>query len=68
MLFSLTCPERVSALTKLDLRHCHILPESVEFILLPLVKEAQLINYHRVSSHVSLPSPSCVRWRHYLAT
>ena len=23
MLFSLTCPERVSALTKLDLRHCH---------------------------------------------
>ena len=34
MLFSLTCPERVSALTKLDLRHCHILPEGVEFILL----------------------------------
>ena len=34
MLFSLTCPERVSALTKLDLRHCHILPEGVEFMLL----------------------------------
>ena len=33
MLFSLTCPERVSALTKLDLRHCHILPEGVEFML-----------------------------------
>ena len=33
MLFSLTCPERVSALTKLDLRHCHILPEGVEFTL-----------------------------------
>ena len=33
MLFSLTCPERVSALTKLDLRHCHILPDGVEFIL-----------------------------------
>ena len=33
MLFSLTCPERVSALTKLDLRYCHILPEGVEFIL-----------------------------------
>ena len=32
MLFSLTCPERVSALTKLDLRHCHILPEAVEFM------------------------------------
>ena len=34
MLFFLTCPERVSALTKLDLRHCHILPEGVECILL----------------------------------
>ena len=33
VLFSLTCPERVSALTKLDLRHCHILPEGVEFML-----------------------------------
>ena len=33
MLFSLTCSERVSALTKLDLRHCHILPEGVEFML-----------------------------------
>ena len=33
MLFSLTCPERVSALTKLDLRHCRILPDGVEFIL-----------------------------------
>ena len=33
MLFSLTCPERVSALTKLDLRQCHILPEGVEFML-----------------------------------
>ena len=33
MLFSLTCPERVSALSKLDLRHCHILPEVVEFML-----------------------------------
>ena len=33
MLFSLTCPERVSALTKLDLRHCHSLPEGVEFML-----------------------------------
>ena len=33
MLFSLTCPERVSALTKLDLRHCYILPEGVEFML-----------------------------------
>ena len=33
MLFSLTSPERVSALTKLDLRHCHILPEGVEFML-----------------------------------
>ena len=33
MLFSLTCPERVSALTKLDLRHCHILPEGVEIML-----------------------------------
>ena len=33
MLFSLTCPERVSALTKLDLRHCRVLPEGVEFTL-----------------------------------
>ena len=33
MLFFLTCPERVSALTKLDLRHCHVLPEGVEFTL-----------------------------------
>ena len=33
MVFSLTCPKRVSALTKLDLRHCHILPEGVEFML-----------------------------------
>ena len=33
MLFSLTRPERVSALTKLDLRHCHIIPEGVEFML-----------------------------------
>ena len=33
MLFSLTCRERVSALTKLDLRHCRILPDGVEFIL-----------------------------------
>ena len=33
MLFCLTCPERVSALTKLDLRHCRVLPEGVEFTL-----------------------------------
>ena len=33
MLFFLTCPERVSALTKLDLRHCRVLPEGVEFTL-----------------------------------
>ena len=33
MLFSLTCPERVSALTKLDLPHCHILPEGLELML-----------------------------------
>lgn len=33
MLFSLTCPERVSAITKLDLPHCHVLPEGVEFTL-----------------------------------
>ena len=30
---NVTCPERVSAITKLDLRHCHILPEGVEFML-----------------------------------
>ena len=33
MLFSLTRPERVSALSKLDLRDCYILPEGVEFML-----------------------------------
>ena len=33
MLFSLACPERVSALTKLDLRYCRVLPEGVEFAL-----------------------------------
>ena len=38
MLFSLTCPERVLALTKLDLRHCHILPEGVECMLSSLRK------------------------------
>ena len=32
MLFFLTCPERVLALTKVDLHHCHILPERVEFM------------------------------------
>ena len=69
MVFSLACPKRVSALTKLDLRHCHILPSGVEFMLSrPLVKEAQLINFQRLSSHVSLSTPSCVQWRHYVAT
>ena len=33
MLFSLTCPERVSAPAKLDPRHCHVLPEGVESML-----------------------------------
>ena len=33
MLFSLTCNERVSAPTKLDVRYCRVLPEGVEFTL-----------------------------------
>ena len=32
-LFALTCPERISALASLDLRHCHVLPEGVSFAL-----------------------------------
>ena len=32
-LFVLTCPERISALASLDLRHCNILPEGVSFTL-----------------------------------
>ena len=50
MLFSLTCPERVSVLTKLDLHYCHILPEGV-------VKGARAIHYQILSSHV-FPSSS----------
>ena len=30
-LFALTCPERISALASLDLRHCSVLPEGVFF-------------------------------------
>ena len=32
-LFALTCPERISALASLDLRHCSVLPEGVSFKL-----------------------------------
>ena len=32
-LFALTCPERISALASLDLRHCSVLPEGVSFEL-----------------------------------
>ena len=32
-LFSLTCPQRISALTSLDLRYCSVLPEGVSFKL-----------------------------------
>jgi len=32
-LFALTCPERISALAYLDLKHCSILPEGVSFKL-----------------------------------
>ena len=32
-LFALTCPERISALASLDLRHCNVLPEGVSFTL-----------------------------------
>lgn len=32
-LFALTCPERISALASLDLRHCSVLPEGVTFKL-----------------------------------
>ena len=32
-LFVLTCPERISALASLDLRHCNVLPEGVSFTL-----------------------------------
>ena len=32
-LFALTCPERISALDSLDLRHCSVLPEGVSFKL-----------------------------------
>jgi len=32
-LFALTCPERISALASLDLRHCSVLPERVSFKL-----------------------------------
>ena len=33
MLFALYCPERVSSLSKLDLRYCRVAPEGVSFIL-----------------------------------
>ena len=29
MLFALSCPERTSSFTKLDLSHCHVVPEGV---------------------------------------
>ena len=32
-LFALTCPERISTLANLDLRHCYVLPEGVSFQL-----------------------------------
>ena len=32
-LFALTCPEQISALASLDLRHCSVLPEGVSFKL-----------------------------------
>jgi len=32
-LFALTCPERISTLGSLDLRHCSVLPEGVSFKL-----------------------------------
>ena len=32
-LFVLTCPERISALASLDLRHCNVLLEGVSFTL-----------------------------------
>ena len=32
-LFALICPERISALASLDLRHCSVLPEGVSFKL-----------------------------------
>ena len=33
MLFALSCPERVSSLSKLDLRYCRVAPEGVSFTL-----------------------------------
>ena len=43
MSFALTFPERVSALTKLDLRYCPVLPEGVEFTFSLRVNGARLI-------------------------
>ena len=33
MLFALCCPERVSSLSKLDLRYCRVIPEGISFTL-----------------------------------
>ena len=33
MLFALCCPERVSSISKLDLRYCRVIPEGVSFTL-----------------------------------
>ena len=47
MLFALSCLERASSLTKLDLRHCRVAPEGVFFTLVSPRKRAEAlqINY-----------------------
>ena len=58
MLFSLTCKERVSALTKLDVRYFRVLPEEVEFTLSAPRKRGPLISFRRPSLLDSLPTPN----------
>lgn len=64
MSFALTFPERVSALTKLDLRYCPVLPEGVEFTFSLLVNVARLIRFPRHYSLDSLPTSNFGQLRH----
>ena len=66
MLFSLTCKERVSALTKLDVRYCRVLPEEVEFTLSAPRKRGPLISFRRPSLLDSLLTPDSAQLRHYI--
>ena len=67
MLFALSCPERTWSLTKLDLRHCQVLPQKEFFLHTCISEKARLSRSTMLCLfHTMRDSAPLALWRPYL--